>query len=109
MEFMEVLYQPFRMEVADVVFLAQSAQPGHQEAKYEKDHADVDRAPPRLSYVRDCVQIVAVHHIVTKAPLDGLAEIVVKQQVLLFQLFERLLRLEAICIESILLYVSLLT
>ena len=84
MEFMMILDHPILMEVADVVFIAQRTQPRHHKDENEKDHADVSCALSCLPNVRDCVQIVAVHHIVTEAPLHSLAEVIVEQQVLLF-------------------------
>jgi len=84
MEFMIFLDHPILVEVADVVFIAQRTQPGHHEDEDEEHHADVHCALSCLSDVRDCVQIIAVHHIVTQSPLNGLAEVIVEQQVLLF-------------------------
>ena len=109
MEFMGVLHHPILMEIADIVFLSQGVESGHQEANNEKDHANVDCAFSCLSYVRNRVEIVAVHHIVTETPLDSLAKVIVKQQVLLLQLLKLLLRLEAVRIEAIHLYVPMLS
>ena len=50
-----------------------------------------------------------MHHIISKAPLDSLIQVIVEQQVLLLQHLKFLLRLKAVGIEAIDLNVPLLT
>ena len=50
-----------------------------------------------------------MHHIISKAPLDSLIEVIVEQQVLLLQHLEFLLCFKAVGIEAIDLDVPLLT
>ena len=49
-----------------------------------------------------------MHHIISKAPLDSLIQVIVEQQVLLLQHLKFLLRLKAVGIEAIDLDVPLL-